>query len=176
MRFISKELSDAAKAAMDMEDEGYAVYVEAANRSKNPLGKATLLAIAEKEKLHKRAIEELYLKMTGSPVPHEPAGNLMFSEKIKAEILSSIRASLEKGQGIETELINAYEVSMELEKKSHDFYRKTADETEDQEAKDLFLSLAKEENAHFEILQDTYLYLNDPAEWFHKEEKWLVEG
>ncbi|MCX5749439.1 MAG: ferritin family protein [Candidatus Saganbacteria bacterium] len=176
IRFISKELTDAAKTAINMEDEGYAIYVEAAKKSSNPLGKATLQAIAGKELLHKKAIEEFYAKMTGAQISPADENTTKDSEKIKTEILNDIKTSLDNKAPTENELLHAYEISMELEKKGFDFYKKVAEDTEDPAAKSLFAFLSKEENSHFDILQDTYLYLNDPAQWFHKEEKWLVEG
>jgi len=176
IRFVPKELTDAAKTAISLEVEGYNLYVEAAGKSKNPLGKATLSAIAEKELLHKKAIEDFYARATGSEVLIAPGERKQYSEKIKTEILNAIKGPLEKAAVMEDAMMKAYEVSMEMEKKSYDFYKKIAETTGDPEAKGLFNFLAKEENIHFDILQDTYLYLNNPSEWFHKEEKWLVEG
>lgn len=174
---MSNDLEKAVKTSILLEEEGYAIYSKAAKNSKNVLGSTTLRAIAEKELMHKKAIEEFYSKLTGKDFDAlSISGNEQWSEKLKTEVLNSIKASLEKSVAPEKELLNAYEVGMDLERKGYDFYKKVSDETGDAGAKKLFAFLAKEENIHYGLLQDTHLYLSNPAEWFHKEEKWLVEG
>lgn len=177
IKFISQDLSDAAKTALRMEDEGYAIYVEAAKKTKNPLGRSTLNAIAGKELIHKQAIEDFYKRITGSDVEVIKLNfDSLWSARLKTEILNGIKDSLKNITGTESDLLKAYEVSMEMEKKGFKFYQKIVNETDDPEAKKLFSFLEKEENTHYDLLQDTFLYLNNPSEWFHKEEKWLVEG
>ncbi len=177
MKFIQEDLIKAAKAALEMEDEGYKVYNDAANRSKNILGATTLKSIAEKELLHKKAIENFYAFLTGQNISTVAfSDSSQWSEKIKREIFDHIKGKLEIYSEKEDFLLKAYEVAMEMEKRGYDFYKNISSSTDNPEAKKLFEFLAKEENIHFEILQDTHLYLSNPAEWFKKEEKWLVEG
>lgn len=177
VKFVDKDLATAAEAAIGMEEEGYSIYMKAAERSKNVLGTSTLKAIAEKELLHKKAIEDFYSGLTGTKANRISfAGGQLWSSKLKSEIMIGIKDSLNKLSGSDEDLLKTYEISMEMEKKGYDFYNNIALSTDNEEAKKLFSFLAKEENSHFEILQDTHLYLSNPAEWFHKEERWLVEG
>ena len=174
---MSNDLEKAVKTSILLEEEGYAIYSKAAKNSKNVLGSTTLKAIADKELMHKKAIEEFYAKITGKDFDASTiSGNEQWSKRLNAEVLNGIKASFEKSVAPDKELLNAYEVGMELERKGFDFYKKISDETGDTVAKKLFAFLAKEENIHYELLQDTHLYLANPSEWFHKEEKWLVEG
>lgn len=171
------DLAKAAKTAIAMEEEGYSIYMKAAAKSNNPLGKATLKAIAEKELLHKKAIEDFYSGLTGTSVKKISfSAPQLWSSGLRSEILKSIRDSLDKLSGSDEDLLKAYEISMVMEKKGYDFYSTIAASAGDENAKQLFSFLAKEENSHYELLQETHLYLSDPSEWFHKEEKWLVEG
>ncbi len=175
--FIHEDLAKAAKTAIGMEEEGYSIYMKAAAKSTNPLGSATLKAIAEKELLHKKAIEDFYSGLTGTSVEKISfADAQLWSSKLRSEILKSIKDSLDKLSGSDEDLLKAYEISMVMEKKGYDFYDKIAKTTDNENAKQLFSFLAKEENSHYELLQETHLYLSDPSEWFHKEERWLVEG
>jgi len=174
---MSTDLEKAAKIAIQMEDEGYAIYVKAAKKTKNPLGRSTLQAIADKEVLHKKAIENFYNKLTGKKYDGALIEeNTQWSGKLKSEVLNDIKDEIGKRSPEETDLSKSYDISMDLERKGYDFYKNIANTTDNQQAKDLFNYLAKEENLHFELLQDTHLYLSKPAEWFNKEEKWLVEG
>ncbi len=177
MKFVHEDLAKAAKTAIGMEEEGYSIYINAAKKSKNPLGSATLRAIAEKELLHKKAIENFYSALTGMPAERLSfTEDRLWSSRIKTEVLAGIKSSLDKLSDSDQDLLKAYEISMRMEKEGYDFYNKIASGTDNEDAKKLFSFLAKEENMHYEILQDTHLYLSDPSEWFHKEEKWLVEG
>ncbi len=174
---MSTDLEKAAKTSILLEEEGYALYMKAANGSKNSLGSATLKAIADKELMHIKAIENFYSQITGKDFDRAAgAADAQWSGRLKAEVLSGIKASLEKSVAPDKELMHAYEVGMDLEKKGYDFYKKIAGETEEPAAKKLFEFLAKEESIHYDLLEDTHLYLSNPSEWFHKEEKWLVEG
>ena len=174
---MSNDLEKAVKTSLLLEEEGYAIYMKAAKSSKNVLGNTTLKAIADKELMHIKAIENFYSQLTGKGFDvSSPLEDKQWSDRLKTEVLNGIKTSLEKSVAPEKELLNAYEVGMDLERKGYDFYKKISDETNDAAAKKLFAFLAKEENIHYELLQDTHLYLSNPSEWFHKEEKWLVEG
>ncbi len=176
-KFDAQNLEAAAKTAIGMEEEGYSLYTEAAGRSKNPLGRTTLLAIAEKELMHKREIQKFYNHLTGKEVKELPSGEkTKLSDCLKSEVLSGIKQELKAGAGLESDLLKTYELAMEMEKSGYAFYSDIAAKTDDPAAKKLFEFLAKEENSHYEMFQDTYLYLSNPSEWFKKEEKWLVEG
>ncbi len=171
------DLAQAAKTAISMEEEGYAAYTAAASKTSNALGKSTLLAIAEKELMHKAEIEKFYNKVTGKALTGSLVKpDMAASEKIRKDILKNIKEDLKTIAELEGDLAKTYQISMEMESKGYDFYKSVAIETDNVEAKNLFNFLAKEENLHFELLQDTFLYLTAPAEWFEKEEKWLVEG
>ena len=173
----SIDLTKAAKTAISMEEEGYSAYMSAAGKSANALGRSTLLAIAEKELMHKAEIEKFYDKFTGKSLAGSTVKpDLAASEKIRKDIFEKIRTELKNIAELEGDLAKTYQISMEMESKAYDFYKSIAKETENADARDLFNFLAKEENIHFELLQDTFLYLTSPAEWYEKEEKWLVEG
>ncbi len=177
MKFIHEDLAKAAAAAIEMEEEGYSIYIKAAERASNPLGASTLRAIAEKELLHKKTIEDFYAGLTGGKrYTASFAEGELWSSKLRSEILRNIKDSLDKLSGNDQDLIRVYEISMDMEKQGHNFYRNISANTDNEDAKKLFDFLAREENEHYEILQDTHLYLSSPSEWFKKEEKWLVEG
>lgn len=171
------DLAKAARTAIDMEDEGYAAYTSAAKKCANTLGRSTLQAIADKELFHKAEIEKFLLKITGkSATGSAVKPDTKLSEMLKSEILNMIKDDLKNIATLENDLTKTYEIAMGMETKGYDFYKKICEKTDDPEARDLFTFLMKEENMHYELLQDTYLYLTAPAQWFEKEEKWLVEG
>ena len=65
---------------------------------------------------------------------------------------------------------------MEIEKQGYVFYKKAKEDTDDEEAGQLFEFLAKEENIHYKFLEDQHSYISDPESWYLDEEKWILEG
>ena len=59
---------------------------------------------------------------------------------------------------------------METEKLSYDLYCKSADEATDPAAKQAYEFLSREENRHYEILQNSRNYLVDNQTWWDDEQ------
>ena len=81
---------------------------------------------------------------------------------------------------VKTELsdddIEAHKTALELEKKSYEFYEKQYEQTDDPELKKFFKFLMEQENAHYQLIQNAYHYIQNPEHFFAEEEKWIVEG
>ncbi len=91
-----------------------------------------------------------------------------FFGKNKAEFEKKIEGSKDD--------IKVYETGMEIEKEGFKFYKKAAQDSDDDGAKQLFEFLATEENVHYIFLEDQHAYLAKPDSWFLNEEKWILEG
>jgi len=172
-------ISDALKMAIDMEKNGYDIYMKAAEKTPNKLGKSTLHAIAKKEIDHIKAIEEFSEKI-GTNASNLDKAITLINIKDKKEyimpIFEGLRNELDAKVESDSDLEKAYEVAMELERKSFGLYKKLAGEAKDSQVKKFFEFLMGEENTHYELLQETLQYLNNPGDWFAEQEKWIVEG
>ncbi len=174
-----ENLTEALKRAIDMEKKGYDIYIEAAKKTSNKLGKVTLEAIAAKELDHIKAIEEFDKKISGEISDLSKAIESINSKSKKdyiGSIMDKLKAELQAKVKADTDLEKAYEVAMGLERQSYDLYKKLAGEASDPQAKKFFEFLMGEENTHYELLQETLQYLNNPSEWFKQKERWIVEG
>lgn len=174
-----EELVKALKVAVDMEKSGHDVYVKAARNTTNKLGKATLEAIAVKELDHIKAIKEFIDNLSGGKIglsqaikDIEPKGEKDYVKSIIAHVGNKLEGSVKPDSDLE----KAYEVAMELEKRSFDLYKKLSQEAENADAKKFFVFLMGEENTHYELLQETLEYLNKPKDWFEEKERWIMEG
>ena len=65
---------------------------------------------------------------------------------------------------------------MQMENDGYNFYKKALEATEDANAKELCRFLLGEEKAHYDLIASTYEYLKNPAAWFMRDEKPIVEG
>jgi rubrerythrin len=167
------ELLDALKTALEMEKEGYDLYIKASDKTSNKLGKATLIAIAKKELDHIKAIEEFanrnFDRAIGSINPKE-------KKEYVQTIMAGLKSRLDEKVKKDSDLDNAYKVALELEKKSFNFYKDLKSRSSDAKAKDFFQFLMGEENTHYQLLQETLEYLDHPANWYREQERWIVEG
>jgi len=60
--------------------------------------------------------------------------------------------------------------ALDNEKESHNNYSKAAGEAEEPELKEIYSFLAKEENRHYNLIDNLIDYLADPDEWIYEEE------
>jgi len=170
---------NAMKGAIKMERTGYKVYMDGAKRTKNILGKYTLEMIGKKELDHIKAIETFMKAIAaGGSDPGRAISEI--KPKGKADYYKPLMKELSKDLGAKAlkdpELEASYNAAMKLETRSYDLYKRLEGGSSNPEAKKFFQFLMKEENTHYEILQDTLRYLDNPADWFREQERWIVEG
>ena len=70
----------------------------------------------------------------------------------------------------------AYQIAMQLEKDSYNYYKKLAGQFSEKVIQIFFDLLAREENAHYAILQEALVYLDKPKQWFWAKEDWIIEN
>jgi len=167
-----QDINEALETALSMEKKGYDIYMEAAKKTVNKLGKFTLEAIAAKELDHIEAIKN-YGKSINKAIeiinPKDKNDYIRpIMERLKKELDLTVKA--------DSDLENAYKVALGLEKTSYDFYKKQAAETEDPLTRKFFEFLMGEENTHYELLSETLEYLNKTGDWYREQERWIIEG
>ena len=168
-----RELKKALETALDMEGAGYDFYKKCAKKTKDELAKKVFEALAEDENRHIGSIscycagvadKNKTPRLCDVLDPHKPIKQRVIFEKFKAP-----------GEAADDEL-KAYETAMKMENDGYDFYKKSYDAAGDGNSKDLYKFLMGEEKAHFELINNTYNFLKDPAGWYIQNEKPIVEG
>jgi len=156
------DLERILKDAIKVESDGYYFYKMAAEQTIDPQGKEMLKSLASDEIKHMKALREQYklykeqgkfdwneakLKMK---VPFDPSSaSPIFSEEFKKRLEES-----------HFEMV-ALSIGIMLEQNSIDFYKKSAQDTQDPQAKALFLYLANWEGQHLRALISQYNYLKE---------------
>jgi rubrerythrin len=75
-----------------------------------------------------------------------------------------------------TDEVDAVKVALDFEKKGHAFYENAAETAIGKKEKKLFEVLAVEEKRHYEVLENTFNFLQDTGNWFMWEEHGMLEG
>lgn len=160
------------KIALEMEREGYQIYISAAKKTLNKLGKLTLEAIAAKELDHIKAIENFNQGLSKAITLINPKSKEDYVHPIMDKLKDELGAKAEADPDLE----KAYQAAMGLEKKSYDLYKKLGGEADDPQAVKFFEFLMGEENTHHELLSETLQYLTRTGDWYREQERWIVEG
>jgi len=168
------------KLAIELEKKGFDFYTQTAARTSNPLAASTLTGLAEREILHLNKIREFYQNLTGEKklkddwlkgVEVPPR-----KEDLLRPILQKLKDILSKPFETQKDIEEAYRIAEGFEQDSYNLYDRISKESKDQIAQKFYAALAQEERDHFAILEETLQYLNNPGDWFKKEERWIVEG
>ena len=149
-------------AAIKQESDGIKFYTDAADQCKNHLGKAMFKSFVEDEKEHLHRLKNL--KDAEATAFKQSAAPDVKTKGVKERLLSlfsEMRHKLDSGIETEADDIEALKVAMEIEKKGHTLYNDVAKECDDPDEKELYKFLAKEEILHYEILKNTYKFLDN---------------
>ena len=156
------------KESLTLEKKGYEWYSQGAKKITNSLGRKMLQRLADDEQVHMKRIQTIYESLTENTLDkfELDAPNLaVFDEifnRMKQQVEDAIEDLSEVGVDDE-EIIN---VALELESHSRFFYEEAAKKASDEKVKSFYELLAKEEKAHYEVLQKTNQYLANPSLFF----------
>lgn len=168
-----KTFKDIAQIALQTEEDGRKIYWKAAKSTINPLTKATFQFLANEEYNHIKIFSE-YLKnehlidpKTAQHPHRNPKNEIkkIFDKVVEDDVKRTVNIALSK--------TDVYETALAIEQKSYDFYKSHIDQVEGEKEKKLLEFLCNQENEHFKIIQESKEFLDNPGDWFAKEERWM---
>ncbi|RMG03233.1 MAG: rubrerythrin [Nitrospirae bacterium] len=161
-------ISEAVERAMKMETDAMKFYKEASKKTSHPMGKKIFESLIRDEARHLRLLEEI---LKGLDIdPHvQCIGDVktVFSE-LKDQMMERISATTDEKEAIK--------IALDMETEGYKYYQEAAEKAEDPKEKTLFEVLSKEEERHYQILNNTYSFLEDTGNWFMWDELSIVEG
>ncbi len=160
---------NAIEIAIRMETDAIDLYREVAERTKHPVGKKMFLTIAEDEKRHLDMLSQIFKEIDIKVEEVSPMKNIRtVFESLKDEMMQKVEATVDE--------LDAFKIAMQMEKEGVEFYKKAASGAQTEKGKSLFERLVKEEQEHYDIFANTYLFLSDTGSWFMWEEHSIVDG
>lgn len=176
MRDISNDLNSIIEAAIANEIEGHKIFQRGKKAANDPLAQATFEFLANEELKHIELIRE-FLQAVDNNITWDPE---RMREIALAEDGAAIRgiferfaAQFEEVATADDERLEIYRVAMDMERRGYDFYTRAALKVSDDRARRLFEFLAEEETKHFQIIQDTHDFLQQPDAILATEERWM---
>lgn len=171
MEKTNKNSISALTLAIEQENDGIQFYMEAANKCKHPLGKTMFLSFIEDEKEHLKRLKTFQKAEAGLSImkDEEMTGYSGAKERLKS-VFHNMRDELKSVIQPEMDDLEAIKIAMDIEMKGHQLYKNGLKASSNPREKELYRFLAKEEIIHFEILKNTYNYLDNLDKWKAKED------
>ncbi|MFP4588451.1 MAG: ferritin-like domain-containing protein [Candidatus Bipolaricaulota bacterium] len=156
--------AESVQLAVDLEKEGYEYYREHAEKTDNSLTETVLNSLASRELEHIEVVNQI---AEGKSVSSASLEKVDIEGQIK-DVFQDFSAKEREGWKKEEEEV--YEHGLELEQKLYDLYEDLKADAENPDQRDFFDALMKEENKHYESLQNVIYYLTDHDRWMAEEE------
>jgi len=144
--------------AINMEHDGEKFYKRQAEKNKdNSLN--TVFLLLEKDEAH-----------------HAQILQNKFNELTDNNTLSQVNNVFKESKGFISEFekipnqLDAYKFALEIERKSIDLYTSFLSESTDDQSKELFEFLIKQEKDHYTIFEELILLIERPEEWVENAE------
>ncbi len=177
MTQIPDNLQEVLAMALRNEERAKEILENGINNAKSALGRATFEYLASQEIEHMRIIKDYAQAVAsgvGAAIQELPQNTKrQDGEKIKS-IFEKYANEFEKvGQSGE-ERMDIYETAMQMERDGFNFYSAAAKQASDSNAVKLYEFLSREEERHFELIQDTRDFLQLPDALLAIEEHWMT--
>lgn len=147
---------DALELTLSIERRGYTFYTNASRKTRQGSGRLMFQRLAAEESDHLRRLQQEYRALLDENdwLKREPA-RLPVSRKIAEEIFP--QKELRKIEvSDETTDIQALNIAMDLERRSHQFFTDFAKELPEAGGKKIFMEFAKDEESHLQALVAEY--------------------
>ncbi|NIM98308.1 MAG: hypothetical protein GTO24_09600 [candidate division Zixibacteria bacterium] len=154
------EALEALSLAIYNEQSAFDFYTKLSDTIKNQSGKEKFKFLAADEKRHRELLEGHYKKVSGGK---EFPFDSTKVKTIKVEVRDDTTAS------------EALDMGIKAEKEAYEFYKKSAEESRDPDAKKMFLMLAEQEDRHFNLLMAEKQALIDQFYWFSLDTPGMME-
>ena len=165
------------REAVRNELDGKAMYLQAAERTRNDLGRSMFRSFAKEEEQHVHILQVQYAKVNESgewidleaarETPRDPELILFPQEE------GEVREIVPEG----TSDLEALKIAMEFEQRAVRMYEKAAEDSADPTSQAFFRELAEWEGTHYRILDNSHDYLATKGEWYFQElEMPMYEG
>jgi len=159
---LCKELCGILALGAQQERASRNLYLQAAAKTKHPLGKKIFEQLAAEETNHDRLLQD-WVSLGVCPVEVTlPTINRNFVRGMAA-VAERVKA--------DTNDLAAIQIAQDMERKSIEFYNDCAAKVPDGASRDLFRRLRGEEDTHLALLIDLYDYLVNPELWSVRDQR-----
>lgn len=155
---------DPYEYAMSVEKEGELYYKELAKKCEDEGLSKIFTMLANEEVKHFKTFEAM---SKGSALTTLPKTDVFKEARV---IFEELKKSGKVPEYFPKDQIALYKSALKLEEKSYDFYTQKANSLENEEHKEAFLRIAKEEWEHARLVESLIEYISYPQRWIESAE------
>jgi len=163
---MSNRTSDTVKilkTAIEIEDNGILTFLTYARQTKEAAGKDMFIRLALDEHEHRRILEKQLNQLQDG----KPWQSIQIPKSEIEKVAPKIREKQQRTRGeAGLQEVDALNTALDLERKAVDYFSEQAANVSEPEAKELFIRLAKWEEAHFDIIQAELDFIQGNGFWF----------
>jgi len=165
------------EAAIKMEKDGRDFYLKSSKSAKNAVAKRLLASLADEELKHIDRIKEIHEGLKEDKDWADFGKVISKAAKAKLRLVFRPLSGAEKKRlKADPSNLEALKISMKKERDSYDYYDRQSKDAGARIAKVFYDRLKKEEERHYELLEEAYSLLSDPASWFVAKEGRVMEA
>jgi rubrerythrin len=166
MEKLTKHVEKVITEAIKLEINGQSFFNHAAGVTHNELGKKMFLRLAEEEVKHLEAFSRLFTDV----IKDKDWKKYVKKEELAGEspVIEELKARMQRAEGKSE--IEALRIGMELEQKAIEFFEKSARESDDPVAGEIFRKICDEERFHYDLLQAQYDSVTHSGFWLDSAE------
>jgi rubrerythrin len=167
---MSQDFQDVFEKARKLELDGAEFYEEVAAKCAVASGKRMFESFAKDERRHFQILtdvaEGMGVDAESMPMPRDEIRTLFTG--MAEDMGEQLQASADEQEAVR--------IALDMERKSYELYRDQAEEAEEGQVRALLERLAREENQHYEMLENTLEYMTGNQKWFLWNEWALIMG
>jgi len=167
---MAETKEEIVQAALQLERDGRAFYLEVAGKSTNELARKMFASLADDELDHIDWINEL-----APGVDKAETANRQLYGRLRSIFADVPEATLRRFAESEDD-VRPIHLAIDIEKESVAAYEKWAQESAEADLRALCDTLAGIERFHVQVLSNTLEYFEHTPDWFMQEEQWNFEG
>jgi rubrerythrin len=157
---------NAFEYAMNMELDGKKFYEEQAAKMTDPALKRIFEELAIDEQHHYEIFKSM---LAGQSADFRSAFKTSILATTK-NVFQTMKDAGEDAKEFNNDVREAWMHAREIEDKAEKFYRKQAQETEEQDQKDMWDLIADEEHKHWVAMDNVIRFLDKPKQWLEDAE------
>jgi Fur family ferric uptake transcriptional regulator len=149
-------IRDAMEVTLNIERLGVTFYTNASKKTRDDNGRRMFQRLAAEESEHLRRLQKEYqnLIQENEWLKREPA-RLPVNRKVAQELIPQ-KDLLRMQVHDDTTEIEALNIAMRLERRSHRFFKDFAEQLSDSSSRKVFMEIAREEQLHIKMLLKEY--------------------
>jgi rubrerythrin len=158
-----KNVQDAIKTAIQMEQDGYSFYKKTASQTSSDMGRTLFETLATDELLHL----DIFQKLFENTISKNEWNELVKSSKKYANI-PVFPKDLKTDTDINPDAneLDALRIAMDSEKAAIEYYTHIQDEIQETEIKDIIDEIINQEKNHYQLLEEEFNHINKTGFWF----------